>query len=134
MADSIREELQSRWRALIDGEITRERAIEWAQRQLTNETWTDEVTHAGLQLLNDRVHEDWSIVDAANRQDLLSIYGRWMDDVRSFDEEPVSWKRTYAVRFVRELPAPMQVRAIDTFRAAGYLRDEDLGEFRLSGR
>ncbi len=127
----MRELLRSQWRALIDAEITREQATAWAQLQLTTESWTDEVTHRGLQLINDRVHDGWSTVDDDVRAELLAIYGCWMDDVRSFEEDPATWKRIYAVNVVRGLPVPMRLRAIDDFRASGYLAPGDDVEFRL---
>jgi hypothetical protein len=131
MSDVTREELKSLWQSLIDGETTREDAVAWAQLHLSAESWTDEVTHKGLQLLNDRVHERWSTADHRVRERLLSVYGRWMDDVLSFERDPLAWKRSYALTFLRGLPGPMRARAFDQFKASGDLVDGDAVEFRL---
>jgi hypothetical protein len=55
-----------------------------------------------------------------------------MDDVRSFERDPLAWKRSYALDFLRSLPVPMRARAFDRFKASGDLADGDAVEFRLS--
>ena len=83
-------------------------------------------------MLNDLVHEGWSTADDLVRERLLGAYGRWMDDVRSFEQDPEGWKRSYALDFVRGLPEPMRARAFAWFKASGYLADDDIVEFGLN--
>ncbi|WP_295791698.1 hypothetical protein [uncultured Microbacterium sp.] len=125
-ADPIIDEIASRWRALLAGEATRQSTVRWAQAQLTNQSWTHEVAHRGLQLLNDLHHERWTVAGALGCERSRADYVRWAADVESFRADPVSWYRVYSLEFLDRLPEYMRDRTAAMFVAAGYLRAGDV--------
>ena len=77
--DPIRDELRIQWAALLRGETTPRSAALWAEEQLDVESWADEVTHQGLQLLHDQREADPA--DGATRSRLFRQYWDWMEVV-----------------------------------------------------
>jgi hypothetical protein len=127
--DPVRGELRGRWAALLAGEITPARAASWAQYQLIQESWTDEVTHQGLQLLND--HRTAEPGDLEARASQFRSYWDWMEVVQWFEDDPIAWNRNYALNFVSRLPASMRPRTVASFIKSGMLSEADIVEFRL---
>lgn len=117
--DPIRDELRSKWAALLRGETTPRSAALWAQEQLDVESWADEVTHQGLQLLHDQ--RDVEPADGAARSLLFRQYWDWMEVVHWFGDNPAAWNRNYALTFVYRLPQSMRSRAAAVFVDNGML-------------
>lgn len=125
-SDPVIDEIASRWMALLAGEASRRSTVRWAQAQLTNQSWTHEVAHRGLQLLNDLHHERWTVAGPLECERCRADYARWVADVESFRADPVSWYRVYSLEFLDRLPEYMRDRTAAMFVAAGYLRAGDV--------
>jgi hypothetical protein len=117
--DPIRDELRRKWAALLRGDTTPRSVALWAQEQLDVESWVDEVTHQGLQLLHDQ--RDTDLADGAARSLLFRQYWDWMEVVHWFADDPAAWNRNYALSFVYRLPRSMRSRAAAGFVDSGML-------------
>ncbi|SDQ34482.1 hypothetical protein SAMN02800687_1508 [Curtobacterium sp. UNCCL20] len=113
--DTTRPALRGWWQALIDGTIERERAVDWAQQRLSTDSWVDEVTHQGLQILNDYGQQRWTIASGLDHDRVFLEYWDWMETVQQFEDDPAAWNRAYARRFVSGLPAHLRERAAASF-------------------
>ncbi|MDQ1083765.1 MULTISPECIES: hypothetical protein [Microbacterium] len=128
--DPVREQVRSLWQALARGEASRQDAVAWAHLQLSDQAWTDEVTHDGLQHLGDYVHESWTHADAAVGARVLAHYERWIEEVRAFERDPAAWNHQWALAYLQRLPPALRMRAAVSFAVEGFLSEDEVEHFR----
>ncbi|MFB2581603.1 hypothetical protein ACEXQD_10140 [Herbiconiux sp. P15] len=121
--------VREQWEAILSGRDSQIDAALWAQERLTQGDWDDEVTFRGLMRLSDMAHG----TTAMAKDEIFRTLWDWMEQLHTLDDDPITWNRFYALRFVSRLSGDdFRMRAARMFVDNGMLVEGDLVEFRFN--
>ncbi|SDZ53289.1 hypothetical protein [Herbiconiux ginsengi] len=78
MASAIRDGVRKQWELLLSGESSQLDAALWAQDQLIEGDWSDEVTCRGLMRLSDMAHDRTVMAT----EDIFRTLWDWMEQLQ----------------------------------------------------
>jgi hypothetical protein len=118
--EALRDEVRSRWQAVIDGELAARDAAEWADEWVAK--YDEEVTFRGLMCLIDLCQVEWQHPDERARATQFRRYWDWMEMLAQYDENPRAWNRAYAIGAIRGLNGHLRSERVAA-AAASYVQD-----------